>query len=514
MTAILQEKIKSTYKVGVIIEKATPEVLQGFLKRNHIDCPENLTELSKGKDYKQALLSILQKADIGVLERLRNVALIAQNSPAVPLASLWADRERYDLTLPDTMGYDRPMDAVLWMASHHPQRFKTFVATQRYHFQGKRTRTDRVDIAAESPLAADVLYDNARTYLLEIIKDCAKGNVTYSEESLIFEIYGDELVASLLTGEPYISDELDETGEEIHRNINKPAPITIVIRPNKALLVFAPNKPLQEALAKAIGEKIFGLTDVPKKPERSQAFDVQKIFADLMMQGALSLTRPPVHPSWPELQGLFIDKLYLTRPDGFGASYCAPKSKNPLDYGHSMARELFWKYTKYPQKPDLDMSCRKECWSHVDVASIDMIIFYANTEGNHERLVHLSVNGSSNLTTEPLDEVIVAWLEESGYYGPKPLSDPLTILRDLFKRLSVKPAIPFGKGSVRGLHPKDFASLQDQGVFRFLDRPVYGCDACGDEVRLKNDGAYVCENCGDMSQVSPYGYEATRESVA
>ncbi|MFM7621869.1 MAG: hypothetical protein ACKO57_02710, partial [Alphaproteobacteria bacterium] len=67
MTAISQEKIKSTYKVGVIIEKATPEVLQGFLKRNHIDCPENLTELSKGKDYKQALLSILQKADIGVL---------------------------------------------------------------------------------------------------------------------------------------------------------------------------------------------------------------------------------------------------------------------------------------------------------------------------------------------------------------------------------------------------------------------------------------------------------------
>ena len=141
MTAISQEKIKSTYKVGVIIEKATPEVLQDFLNRNHIDCPENMTELSKGKDYKQALLSILQKADIGVLERLHNVAMIAQNSPALPLASLWAYRDRYDIPLPDTMGYYRPMDAVLWMASHHPQRFKTFVATQRYHFQGKRTRT-------------------------------------------------------------------------------------------------------------------------------------------------------------------------------------------------------------------------------------------------------------------------------------------------------------------------------------------------------------------------------------
>jgi hypothetical protein len=77
------------------------------------------------------------------------------------------------------MGYDRPMDAVLWMAAHYPERFKTFVATQRYHFQGKRTRTDRVDIATESTLAPDVLYDNARRYLLEIIKDCAKGNVTY-----------------------------------------------------------------------------------------------------------------------------------------------------------------------------------------------------------------------------------------------------------------------------------------------------------------------------------------------
>ena len=51
------------------------------------------------------------------------------------------------------MGYDRPMDAVLWMAAHYPQRFKTFVVTQRYHFQGKRTRTDRVDIATESTVA-------------------------------------------------------------------------------------------------------------------------------------------------------------------------------------------------------------------------------------------------------------------------------------------------------------------------------------------------------------------------
>ena len=101
--------------------------------------------------------------------------------------------------------------------------------------------------------------------------------MTYSEESLIFENYGDELVASLLTGEPYISDELNESGEEVYRNINKPAPITIVIRPNKALLVFAPNKPLQGTLAQAIGEKIFGLTNVPKKQEQSQAFDLQKI---------------------------------------------------------------------------------------------------------------------------------------------------------------------------------------------------------------------------------------------
>jgi hypothetical protein len=179
MTTLSQEKIKSAYKAVVIIEKASPEVLQNFLNSNHIDYPENLAELHKGKDYKNALLCLLQKANVGVLERLRNVAVIAQNSPAVPLASLWAYRDRYDIPLPDTMGYDRPMDAVLWMASHHPQRFKTFVATQRYHFQGKRTRTDRVDIAAESPLAADVLYDNARKYLLEIIKDCAKGNVTY-----------------------------------------------------------------------------------------------------------------------------------------------------------------------------------------------------------------------------------------------------------------------------------------------------------------------------------------------
>jgi hypothetical protein len=139
MTAISQEKIKNTYKASVIIEKATPEVLQDFLKRSHVDCPENLVELHKGKDYEKTLLSILQKADLGVLEHLRNVAVIAQNSPALPLASLWAYRDRYDLSLPDTMGYDRPMDAVLWMAAHYPERFKTFVATQRYHFQGKRT---------------------------------------------------------------------------------------------------------------------------------------------------------------------------------------------------------------------------------------------------------------------------------------------------------------------------------------------------------------------------------------
>jgi hypothetical protein len=139
MTAISQEKIKSAYKAVVIIEKSSPEVLKDFLSRNHIDCPESLTGFSKGKDYKQAVLSLLQKADLGVLERLRNVAVIAQNSPALPLVCLWAYRERYDLTPPDTMGYDRPMDAVLWMAAHYPERFKTFVATQRYHFQGKRT---------------------------------------------------------------------------------------------------------------------------------------------------------------------------------------------------------------------------------------------------------------------------------------------------------------------------------------------------------------------------------------
>jgi hypothetical protein len=514
MTAISQEKIKSTYKVGVIIEKATPEVLQDFLNRSHVDCPGNLTELSKGKDYKQVLLSLLQKANVGVLERLHNVAMIAQNSQTLPLASLWAYRDRYDIPLPDTMGYDRPMDAVLWMASHHPQRFKTFVATQRYHFQGKRTRTDRVDIAAESPLAADVLYDNARKYLLEIIKDCAKGNVTYSEESLIFENYGDELVASLLTGEPYISDELNESGEEVYRNINKPAPITIVIRPNKALLVFAPNKPLQGTLAQAIGEKIFGLTNVPKKQEQGQAFDVQKIFADLMMHGALSLQRPPSHPSWPELSGLYVDTVNLTRRDGFRASYTVPKSKSCKDYGQSMARELLWKYTKYPQKPDVKMPYRKECWSHVDICGVDMTVFYANQDGTHERLVRLSVDGSSNLTTEPLDEAIIAWLERSGYYGPKPSSDPLAILCGLFNKLSVKPTTHFAKGIVRGLHQKDLTSMEDQDFFRFLDRAVYGCDTCGDEVPLKNDGAYVCENCGDMSQVSPYGYEATRESLA
>jgi hypothetical protein len=514
MTAISQEKIKNTYKASVIIEKATPEVLQDFLKRSHVDCPENLVELHKGKDYEKTLLSILQKADLGVLERLHNVAVIAQNSPALPLVCLWAYRERYDLTLPDTMGYDRPMDAVLWMAAHYPERFKTFVATQRYHFQGKRTRTDRVDIAAESTLAPDVLYDNARRYLLEIIKDCAKGNVTYSEESLIFESYGDELVASLLTGEPYISDELDETGEEIHRNINKPAPITIVIRPNKALLVFAPNKPLQGTLAQAIGEKVFGLTNVDKKPERSQAFDVQKIFSDIMMHGTLSLQRPPSHPSWPELLGLHVDTVNLTRRDGFRASYTVPKSKNPKDYGQFMARELLGKYTKYPQKPDVEMSYRKECWSHVDVCGVDMTVFYNNQEGTHERLVRLSVDGSSNLTTEPLDDAIIAWLERSGYYGPKASSDPLAILRGLFNKLSVKATTHFGKGTVRGLHKKDLVSMEDQGLFQFLDCAVYGCDACGDEVPLKNDGAYVCKNCGDMSQVSPYGYEATRESVA
>jgi hypothetical protein len=514
MTAISQEKIKSAYKAVVIIEKASPEVLQDFLKRSHVDCPENLVELHKGKDYEKTLLSILQKADLGVLEHLRNVAVIAQNSPALPLASLWAYRERYDLTLPDTMGYDRPMDAVLWMAAHYPERFKTFVATQRYHFQGKRTRTDRVDIAEESTLAPDVLYDNARKYLLEIIKDCAKGNVTYSEESLIFESYGDELVASLLTGEPYISDEVNEAGEEVYRNINKPAPITVVIRPNKALLVFAPNKPLQGTLAQAIGEKVFGLTNVAKKPERSQAFDVQKIFSDIMMHGTLSLQRPPSHPSWPELLGLHVDTVNLTRCDGFRASYTVPKSKNPKDYGQFMARELLGKYTKYPQKPDVEMSYRKECWSHVDVCGVDMTVFYTNQDGTHERLVRLSVDGSSNLTTEPLDEAIIAWLERSGYYGPKPSSDPLAILRGLFNKLSVKATTHFGKGTVRGLHQKNLTSMEDQGLFRFLDRAVYGCDTCGDEAPLKNDGAYVCENCGDMSQVSPYGYEATRESVA
>lgn len=514
MTALSQQKIKNTYKVGVIIEKATPEVLQSFLNRNHIDCPENLTELHKGKGYEKTLLSILQKADLGVLEHLRNVAVIAQNSQMLPLASLWAYRDRYDIPLPDTMGYDRSMDAVLWMASHHPQRFKTFVATQRYHFQGKRTRTDRVDIAADSTLSHDVLYDNARKYLLEIIKDCAKENVTYSEESLIFENYGDELVASLLTGEPYISDELNESGEEVYRNINKPAPITIVIRPNKALLVFAPNKPLQGTLAQTIGEKVFGLTNIPKKQEQGQAFDVQKIFADLMMHGALSLQRPPSHPSWPELSGLYVDTVNLTRRDGFRASYTVPKSKSCKDYGQAMAQELLWKYTKYPQKPDVKMPYRKECWSHVDICGVDMTVFYANQDGTHERLVRLSVDGSSNLTTEPLDEAIIAWLERSGYYGPKPSSDPLAILRGIFNRLSVKTIDHFGKETVRGLHQKDLTSMEDQDFFRFLDRAVYGCDTCGDEVRLKNDGAYVCENCGDMSQVSPYGYEATRESVA
>jgi hypothetical protein len=88
MTAISQEKIKSAYKAVVIIEKSSPEVLQDFLSRNHIDCPESLTGFSKGKDYKQAVLSLLQKADLGVLERLRNVAVIAQNSPALPLVCL------------------------------------------------------------------------------------------------------------------------------------------------------------------------------------------------------------------------------------------------------------------------------------------------------------------------------------------------------------------------------------------------------------------------------------------
>jgi hypothetical protein len=289
-----------------------------------------------------------------------------------------------------------------------------------------------VDIAAESTLAADVLYDNARKYLLEIIKDCAKGNVTYSEENLVFESYGDELVASLLTGEPYISDEVDEAGKEVYRNINKPAPITIVIRPKKALLVFAPSKSLQGTLAQAIGEKIFGLTDVSKKPERSQTFDLQKIFSDIMMHGALSLQRPPSHPSWPELLGLHVDTVNLTRRDGFRASYTVPKSKKPKDYGQFMARELLWKYTKYPQKPDVAMSYRKECWLPVDLCGIDITVFCNNQEGTHERLVRLSVDGSSNLTTEPLDEAIIAWLERSGYYGPKPSSDPLAILRGLF----------------------------------------------------------------------------------
>jgi|GEM_PF-6532690 len=519
MTTSLK-KLRSHYKPGLLIKNATPSVLEGFLKHLGIDLPDSCDNLQKqgSQRYQRAIEAALLALDPQKLERIRNVGIVASNDPKLPMHLLFAFMEYHRVFLPEGLSADQHADVVVWFATTNSALFRNFITTNAYRLVGTRQRSDRTDIIPEGYDIKSQL-DQAEEKLSAIVKEVMQktGNRLPDSVQPIVERRDEEMVIAMVAGEPALSEEITEEGEETYRNITKAMPVTIVFRPKKqTILFFAKDSGIQNALAQAVARDLYGNEALPAKQDHHQAFNLSQMWQDLIHEGRLNIVLPaaPTEEGVTYL-GCCVNALETVQlQDWLVAKYEYFRGYGREDRGQQMARNLLWKYTKFPQGPDIPLSERKEHWTWVDLAKIGLLIYYRNADGNQTRRVFLHRDGSSNLTTDDLDEGILRAIRNGGYDGKRPPTQPMAIVESLFIRLQHQEKVGLTARDAQGLRLDAIQALNNQSFLTFQKDPEMQCGHCGALCGSSKKGTYSCPDCGDVSQVAPRVYTVTRLGFA
>ncbi len=521
MIRVSRKTLQSHYKIGLFIKNTTPSMLESFLKSLGAVLPDTCEVLqAQGtRHYKDVIENALLVLDPQKLERIRNVGIVASNDPKLPMHLLLAFMEYHKVFLPEGLSADQHADVVVWFATTNSVLFRNFMATNAYRLAGTRQRSDRTDIIPEGYDIKSQL-DQAEEKLPAIVKVVMQktGNrLPDSVQPIVERRVDDEIVMAMVAGEPALSEEITEEGEETYRNITKAMPVTIVFRPKKqTILFFAKDSGIQNALAQAVARDLYGNEALPAKQDHHQAFNLSQMWQDLIHEGRLNIVLPaaPTEEGVTYL-GCCVNALETVQlQDWLVAKYEYFRGYGREDRGHQMARNLLWKYTKFPQGPDIPLSERKEHWTWVDLAKIGLLIYYRNADGHQTRRVFLHRDGSSNLTTDDLDEEILRAIRNGGYDGKRPPTQPMAIVESLFIRLQHQEKVGLTARDAQGLRLDAIQTLNNQGFLTFQKDPEMQCGHCGALCGSSKKGTYSCPDCGDVSQVAPQVYTVTRLGFA